>query len=147
MPDPSSLIDEWAENLLRDLDPEYARESLWSRLGIRPHPGPQEAFLRSEADITIYGGAAGGGKSFGLLLAPLQWIHVPGFGAVIFRRTTVQVRAEGGLWDDSAEIYPALEATPENSNSNGGSPPVPASRSPTWSMSATASTGRARRSA
>ena len=83
MPDSSSLIDEWAENLLRDLDPEYARESLWDRLGLRPQPGPQEAFLKSDADITIFGGAAGGGKSFGLLLAPLQWSHVPGFGAVI----------------------------------------------------------------
>ena len=112
MPDPASLIDEWTENLLRDLDPEYAREALWSRLGLRPQPGPQTDFLGSDADITIYGGAAGGGKSFGLLLAPLQWSHVPGFGAVIFRRTTVQVRAEGGLWDDSAEIYPALDATP-----------------------------------
>ncbi len=112
MPDPASLIDEWVENLLRDLDPEYARETLWDRLGLRPQPGPQEAFLQSEADITIYGGAAGGGKSFGLLLAPLRWIHVPGFGAVIFRRTTTQVRAEGGLWDESQEIYSRLNATP-----------------------------------
>ncbi len=112
MPDPASLIDEWVEDLLRDLDPEYARESLWSRLGLRPQPGPQEAFLRSEADIAIYGGAAGGGKSFGLLLAPLQWSHVPGFGAVIFRRTTTQVRAEGGLWDESQEMYSHLNGTP-----------------------------------
>jgi len=77
MPDPASLIDEWVENLLRDIDPEYARESLWSRLGIRPQPGPQDAFLKSDAGITIFGGAAGGGKSFGLLLAPLQWIACP----------------------------------------------------------------------
>lgn len=109
---PENSVVSLASSLLCDLDPDYARETLWDRLGLRPQPGPQEAFLRSEADITIYGGAAGGGKSFGLLLAPLQWSHVPGFGAVIFRRTTVQVRAEGGLWDDSAEIYPALGATP-----------------------------------
>jgi len=112
MPDPSSLIDEWAEDLLRDLDPVYARESLWSRLGIRPQPGPQTDFLSSDADITIYGGAGRGGKSFGLLLAPLQWSHVPGFGAVIFRRTTTQVRAEGGLWDESQELYSHLNGTP-----------------------------------
>ena len=31
---------------------------------IRPQAGPQEAFLATEADIAIYGGAAGGGKSW-----------------------------------------------------------------------------------
>ena len=39
---------------------------------IRPQPGPQEQFLSTSADIAIYGGAAGGGKSFGLLLEPLR---------------------------------------------------------------------------
>ena len=101
-----------AAAIARHLCPTLTPPDLWDRLGLRPQPGPQTDFLASEADITIYGGAAGGGKSFGLLLTPLQWTHVPGFGAVIFRRTTVQVRAEGGLWDDSAEIYPALGATP-----------------------------------
>ena len=47
MSDPSSLIDEWMENLLRDLDPEYAQETLWDRLGLRPQPGPQTDFLGS----------------------------------------------------------------------------------------------------
>jgi len=60
---------------------------------------------------TIFGGAAGA-ESRSLLLAPLQWSHVPGFGAVIFRRTTTQVRAEGGLWDESQEIYSRLNGTP-----------------------------------
>jgi predicted phage terminase large subunit-like protein len=112
MSDPATLITTWVADLLRDLDPSYVWEEVAARTHLCPQPGPQTDFLASEADITIYGGAAGGGKSFGLLLAPLQWSHVPGFGAVIFRRTTVQVRAEGGLWDDSAEIYPALGATP-----------------------------------
>jgi hypothetical protein len=35
---------------------------------LRPQPGPQEMFLSTPADIAIYGGAAGGGKSFGILL-------------------------------------------------------------------------------
>jgi len=29
-----------------------------------PQPGPQERFLRSTADIAIYGGSAGAGKKF-----------------------------------------------------------------------------------
>lgn len=83
---------------------------------IRPQPGPQEAFLSSPADIVIYGGAAGGGKSYGLLLEPLRHITtVPGFGAVIFRRTTEQVRNEGALWDTSETIYGSAGLKPKES--------------------------------
>ena len=39
---------------------------------IAAQPGPQTAFLRSGADICIYGGAAGGGKTAGLILEPLR---------------------------------------------------------------------------
>jgi predicted phage terminase large subunit-like protein len=73
---------------------------------IRPQPGPQEEFVSCWADIVIYGGAAGGGKSFGLLITPLRWVSNPQFGAVLFRRTTVQLKSVGGLWDESEGIYP-----------------------------------------
>lgn len=79
---------------------------------IRPQPGPQEVFLSSSADIAIYGGAAGGGKSWALLLEALRHIEVPDFAAVFFRRTTVQVRNPGGLWDESVKIYASLGAKP-----------------------------------
>jgi predicted phage terminase large subunit-like protein len=79
---------------------------------IRPQPGPQEQFLSSPADIAIYGGSAGGGKSWALLMEPLRHIHNPQFGAVFFRRTTVQIRNEGGLWDESGKLYPLINATP-----------------------------------
>ena len=59
---------------------------------LSPQPGPQTAFLSSSADIAIYGGAAGGGKTWALLMEPLRHLANAGFGAVIFRRTTVQVR-------------------------------------------------------
>lgn len=72
---------------------------------IRPQKGPQERFLASSADIVIYGGAAGGGKTYGLLLEPLRHIGNPGFNAVIFRRDYTQVTSPGGLWDSSRLIY------------------------------------------
>lgn len=78
---------------------------------IEPQRGPQRKFLRSTADIAFYGGAAGGGKSFALLLAPLYHTHNPQFGAVIFRKNMVQVRNEGGLWDESMSLYSSLRGT------------------------------------
>jgi len=79
---------------------------------IKPQPGPQEAFLSSPADVAIYGGAAGGGKSWALLLEPLRHTGVVGFSAVIFRRTTTQVRNPGGLWDESGKIYSLVGGQP-----------------------------------
>lgn len=75
---------------------------------IRPQAGKQEAFLSCQANIALFGGAAGGGKSFTLLLEPLRHIDNPRFGAVIFRRTSPQIRAKGSLWEASYEIYPHL---------------------------------------
>jgi predicted phage terminase large subunit-like protein len=82
---------------------------------LAPQPGQQTAFLSSKADIAIYGGAAGAGKSFALLLEPLRHFNNPKFGGVIFRRNSVQVRNQGGLWDESAQIYTQLKAVPRQS--------------------------------
>src|SRR5882762_7372770 len=80
---------------------------------ISAQPGPQTAFLRTPADICIYGGAAGGGKTVGLILEPLRHVsRVPGFTAVFFRRTTPQITNPGGLWDESQNFYPRLGGTP-----------------------------------
>ncbi|MFS0771054.1 phage terminase large subunit [Sphingomonas sp. 1P08PE] len=80
---------------------------------IVPQAGPQTTFLASPADIAIYGGAAGGGKTWALLMEPLRHVHNPGFGSVTFRRSTVQIRNEGGLWDESAVLYPQMGADPK----------------------------------
>jgi len=77
---------------------------------IRPQPGYQEQFLSSPADIVIGGGQAGAGKTFGLLMEPLRHVNNPDFGAVIFRRETPQITNEGGLWDESEELYPGIGA-------------------------------------
>ena len=79
---------------------------------IRPQPGPQEDFLATSADIAFFGGAAGGGKSWSILLEPLRHVDNPGFGGVIFRRENTQITQEGGLWEKSEELYPGLNARP-----------------------------------
>ena len=81
---------------------------------IRPQAGPQELFLSTPADIAIYGGAAGGGKTWGLLIEPLRHVTtVKDYGAVIFRRTSKQVKNEGGMWDESYKLYPHVGAVPK----------------------------------
>jgi predicted phage terminase large subunit-like protein len=80
------------------------------KIEIKPQPGRQTQFLASPADITIYGGAAGGGKTWALLMEPVRHIKNGEFGAVIFRRSYPEITREGGMWDESMRIYPLLGA-------------------------------------
>ncbi len=93
-------------------DDEAATAPQAEDVAIGPQPGPQRQFLETTADIALYGGAAGGGKSYALLLEPLRHYENPKFGAVIFRRNSVQVRNEGGLWDESVDLYVKLNSHP-----------------------------------
>jgi len=85
---------------------------------IKPQPGKdgsrgfQEKVLSCDADIAIVGGSAGCGKSWVALLEPLYHVGVSGFYAVFFRRTTVQVRNPGGLWDEARKLYPLAGGIP-----------------------------------
>lgn len=74
----------------------------------RAQEGRQRQFSQCSADIAIYGGAAGGGKSYALLLEASKWAHVGGYRAVLFRRVHTDLMQEGGLWDESGKIYPHL---------------------------------------
>lgn len=83
---------------------------------IKPQPGYQEIALSSNADIVIGGAAAFVGKTYALLLDPLRYVGIKEFGGVIFRRTSVQIRNEGGLWDTSMGLYTIMNAQPRESS-------------------------------
>lgn len=59
----------------------------------------QKVFLRSNAKEAMFGGAAGGGKSSALLMAALQYVDVPGYTAILFRRTYADLGLPGALMD------------------------------------------------
>ncbi len=66
-----------------------------------PHdPTPKQAeFLWVPEEEALYGGAAGGGKSDALLMAALQFVDVPGYAAIVFRRTYTDLSLPEGLMD------------------------------------------------
>ena len=68
--------------------------------------GKQQMALDADADVIIYGGAAGSGKSRLLLLRTLKhvWNDID-FSAVLFRRTSPPLKAAGGLFTEAKKLY------------------------------------------
>ena len=60
---------------------------------------PQKVFLRTNGLEALFGGAAGGGKSSALLMSALQFVDVPNYSAILFRRTFADLSLPGALMD------------------------------------------------
>lgn len=76
-----------------------------------PQPGPQDDFVSSEAYITLYGGARGGGKSWALELIALLYCHIPGWTGLILRAELADITKAGGLWDKAKRCFAGSDAT------------------------------------
>jgi hypothetical protein len=70
-----------------------------------PNPGPQTAFLAAAEREVLFGGAAGGGKSYAILADPLRYISHPQFSGLLLRHTTEELREL--IWK-SQELYPKI---------------------------------------
>ena len=68
-----------------------------------PNEGPQTEFLAAPERDVLYGGAAGGGKSYAMLVDPLRYAHKKAHRALILRRSMPELRE---LIDKSRELYP-----------------------------------------
>ena len=71
----------------------------------QPNPGPQTDFLAASEREVLYGGSAGGGKSYGLLADPMRYFHNKNFNGIILRRTNDELREL--IWK-SQELYPKI---------------------------------------
>ena len=69
----------------------------------KANEGPQEDFLAAGETDVLYGGAAGGGKSYAMLVDPLRYAHRSAHRGLIIRRSMPELRE---LIDKSRELYP-----------------------------------------
>ena len=84
--------------------PDTIREKLNSSdVLFHPNDGPQTEFLAAAEKDVLYGGAAGGGKSYAMLVDPLRYAHKKNHRALILRRSMPELRE---LIDKSRELYP-----------------------------------------
>lgn len=81
-----------------EFDPIAAQEVVF-----QPNPGPQTQYLASSEREVLYGGAAGGGKSYATLADPLRDLNNPDFSGLLVRHTTEELRE---LIQKSQDLYP-----------------------------------------
>ena len=74
-----------------------------SKVIFHANEGPQTDFLAAGEKDVLYGGAAGGGKSYAMIIDPLRNCHRKAHRALILRRSMPELRE---MIDKSRELYP-----------------------------------------
>ena len=83
--------------------PESLKAAAEENVIFSPNDGPQTDFLAASETDVLYGGAAGGGKSYAMLVDPLRFAHRAAHRALILRRSMPELRE---IIDKSRELYP-----------------------------------------
>jgi len=79
-------------------DVEAAQEIIFE-----PNAGPQTKFLSATEQEVLYGGAAGGGKSYAMIADPVRYLNNPNARMLLVRRSTEELRE---LISVSKQLYP-----------------------------------------
>ena len=69
----------------------------------KPNDGPQTQFLASSEREVLFGGAAGGGKTYAIIADPMRYFHNKNFNGLVLRRTNDELREI--VWK-TQEMYP-----------------------------------------
>ncbi len=77
----------------------------------KPASRKHELILENEAQILIIGGAMGGGKTYLQQMLGLKYIDDPYTRIVTFRRTTDEIRGQGGVYETAEEIFGSIHPT------------------------------------
>jgi hypothetical protein len=98
-PDPSLLMElDYGSDEFKELEQEV-------EIVFKPNPGPQTTFFAASEQEVLYGGAAGGGKSYALIADPMRYFTNKNFRGLILRRTNDELREL--IWK-SQELYPQV---------------------------------------
>ena len=103
---------------LFEQQPELGAEFLPKFSEYIPHwpSSKQLAFLMLPHLEALFGGAAGGGKSDALLMGALQYVDVPNYSAIIFRKTYKDLEEPGALIDRSRQWLAESDASWNGNN-------------------------------
>jgi len=97
---PSNIV---TEEELEQVAPSVQEIIKDSKVIFHPNEGPQTDFLAADEKDVLYGGAAGGGKSYAMIIDPLRYCHKKAHRALILRRSMPELRE---MIDKSRELYP-----------------------------------------
>lgn len=87
--------------------PTSVKEAILDKRETIFEPFPKQAeFLASDEDHVLFGGGRAGGKTAAFIFDPLRGIHIPGFRALILRRTTKDLR---DLVNRCRILYPKID--------------------------------------
>ncbi len=84
---------------------EVIQDAVEENIIFRPNPGPQEEFLAAPEQDVLFGGAAGGGKSYAFIIDPLRYAHKRGHRALLLRKSLKELRE---LIDKTRDLYPQI---------------------------------------
>ena len=91
------------ENKLAEVPEDVQEQLKEANVVFHANEGPQTDFLAADEKDVLYGGAAGGGKSYAMLVDPLRYAHKKAHRALILRRSMPELRE---MIDKSRELYP-----------------------------------------